>query len=106
MIVKPVSSFSNVIVAFVSMRSGLMPASPSCSESAIEKQPACAAPSSSSGFVPGSSSKRVPNEYGVSASAWLSVEIVPLPSLRPPCQTAVALRCMDASFSSRASCAW
>ena len=58
-IVKPASSFSKVIVAFVSMRSDLMPASASCADSAIVKQPAWAAPSSSSGFVPGEPSKRV-----------------------------------------------
>ena len=44
------------------MRSGGRPAPVSFPESAIEKQPACAAASSSSGFVPGAPSKRVPNE--------------------------------------------
>src|SRR5207249_7109683 len=74
----------------VSMRSGLSPASPSCAESAIEKQPACAAPTSSSGFVPFSFSKRVQNEYAASERTPLAVETVPRPSLRPPCQTAEA----------------
>jgi hypothetical protein len=39
-----------------------MPASPRLCVKAIVKQPACAAPSSSSGFVPGDDSKRVANE--------------------------------------------
>ena len=58
------------------------------------KHPACAAPISSSGFVPRTPSKRVANEYGVLESAPLSVEIVPLPSLSDPFQTAEALRTM------------
>ena len=38
------------------------PAMPRIMDSAMEKQLACAAPMSSSGFVPGSPSKRVRNE--------------------------------------------
>src|ERR1051326_2853477 len=52
-------------------------ARPSAPESAIEKQPAWAAPISSSGFVPGSSSKRVPKEYWPS-KAPLPSDMVPL----------------------------
>jgi hypothetical protein len=58
------------------------------------KQPACAAPINSSGFVPRTSPKRVAKEYGVLESTPLSVEIVPLPSLSDPFQTAEALRTM------------
>src|SRR6185437_5964486 len=42
-IVKPSASLSIVTAADVSMRSGTSPASPRTSESAIAKQPACAA---------------------------------------------------------------
>src|SRR3990172_2398347 len=55
---------------------------------------------SSSGLVPGPFSKRVPNEYWVSLSTPLSLDMVPLPSLRPPFQTADALRFMPVPFSS------
>jgi len=41
-------------------------------------------------LVPIPFSKRVLNEYWVSESTLLSVEIVPLPSLRPPFQIAEA----------------
>src|SRR5580704_18561471 len=62
------------------------------------KHPACAAAINSSGLVPFSSSKRVRNEYGVSASTPESVERVPLPARPVPCQTAFALRIMEASL--------
>jgi len=48
------------------------------------------------GFVPTPFSKRVLNEYCVSLSTPLSLEIVPLPSFKPPRQTADALRFMFA----------
>src|SRR5580658_920940 len=70
---------------------------PSCAESAIVKQPACAAAISSSGFVPLPLSKRVPKEYGVSERTPLCVEIEPLPSFNAPDQTAEAVRCMVSS---------
>jgi hypothetical protein len=74
------------------MLSAVMPALPSCADSAIEKHPACAAAINSSGFVPLPSSKRVLNEYCVLDSTPLSVDTVPLPSLRPPFHTADPLR--------------
>jgi hypothetical protein len=58
------------------------------------KQPACAAASSSSGLVPTPLSKREWKEYAVCLRTPLSVESVPLPDFRSPCQTAEALRCM------------
>src|SRR6202161_4862432 len=58
------------------------------------KHPACAAAINSSGLVPFSFSKRVRNEYGLSASTPESVERVPLPARPVPCQTAFALRIM------------
>jgi hypothetical protein len=62
-IVGPVSRLRSDTFACVWMDSGSLPASPSASESAIEKQPAWAAAISSSGFVPFSpSSKRDWNE--------------------------------------------
>ena len=57
--VGPVSSISSVTPAVVRMLSGVRPALPSSAESAIEKQPAWAAAINSSGFVPGSLSKRL-----------------------------------------------
>src|SRR5882724_3491213 len=90
----PSPTLSNVIVAVVSSFSAVKPAAPSCPERAIEKQPACAAASNSSGLVPTPFSNRVLKEYCVCFSVPLSVEIVPLPPLRSPCQTALALRCM------------
>src|SRR6185369_13086636 len=96
--VMPASVFSIVAVAVVSMRSALRLASPSTAESAMEKQLACAAAISSSGLVPGALSNRCAKLYGVSRSTPLSVERVPLPSFRPPCQTADPLRCMMISL--------
>src|ERR1043165_4387020 len=90
--VKPASVFSMVTVAVVLMDVGVKPALPSSAENAIEKQPAWAAAMSSSGFVPTPFSKRVLKDYCVSLSVPLSVEMVPLPSFKPPCQTADALR--------------
>src|SRR5471032_2796234 len=79
--VKPASVLSSVTVAVVLMDVGVKPALPSSAENAIEKQPACAAAMSSSGFVPTPFSKRVLNEYCVSLSVPLSVGILPLPLL-------------------------
>src|SRR5476649_278487 len=90
--VKPASVLSSVIVAVVLMELGVKPALPSSAENAIEKQPACAAAINSSGFVPTPFSKRVLNEYCVSLSVPLSVEMLPLPLFRSPFQTADALR--------------
>src|SRR5438045_4240921 len=47
---------------------------------------------SSSGLVPMPLSKRVLKEYWALERTPLSVEIVPVPSFKPPCQTADALR--------------
>src|SRR5579884_1042900 len=87
-------TFSSVMVQVVSSFSGFKPAPPSCAESAMVKQPACAAASSSSGLVPTPFSKRVLKEYCVCFSVPLSVEMVPFPDFKSPCQTADALRCM------------
>src|SRR5713226_4558586 len=91
---KPSGSLSSEMVAVVSSLVAVMPALPSCAESAIVKQPACAAASSSSGLVPTPFSNRVLKEYCVCLSTPLSVEMVPLPSFKPPCHTADALRCI------------
>src|SRR5229473_4615743 len=93
-IAKPSGSLSSVIVAVVSSLLAVMPALPSCAERAMVKQPACAAARSSSGFVPTPFSNLVLNEYCVCFSTPLSVEMVPFPSFKPPCQTADALRCI------------
>src|SRR5260370_20577415 len=91
---KPPGSLSSEMVAVVSSLVAVKPALPSCAESAIVKQPACAAASSSSGLVPTPFSNRVAKEYCVCLSTPLSVEMVPLPSFKPPCHTADALRCI------------
>src|SRR6185312_12508922 len=93
-ITNPPPDFSSVTVAFVRMLCATRPASASCADSAIEKQPACAAAINSSGLVPGAFSKRVPNEYWVFDRTPLSVEIVPRPDLRSPFHMADALRFM------------
>src|SRR5438034_10202506 len=85
---KPSATFSKVTSALVSMCSAVSWASPKISDSAIVKQPAWAAPMSSSGFVPGLPSKRLPKPYGYSFNAPLRVEMAPLPSLIPLCQAA------------------
>src|SRR5438034_3014444 len=90
--VQPASSRSIVKAAAVAIESGVRPPLPSSADSAIEKQPACAAAINSSGFVPRPFSKRVLNEYCVSARTPLCVERVPLPSFNPPRQTADAVR--------------
>src|ERR1700745_133792 len=92
--VQPESCFSMVRVTLVLMLSGVMFAPPNCADSAIEKHAACAAAISSSGFVPGAFSNLVVNEYGVLLNTPLVEDTDPLPSLRPPFQTALALRCI------------
>src|ERR1700736_2240949 len=96
---QPESSFSIVRVAAVSILDAVRLAFPSCAESAIEKQAACAAAINSSGLVPGVFSKRVEKEYGVLASTPLAEDTEPLPSLSPPFQIALALRCISFSLS-------
>ena len=68
---------------------GVIPACSSPSESAIEKQPARAAPIISSGLEPLCPSKRVPTEKGTSG-VW-SPFIVPRPPLSVPSQVPFAL---------------
>src|ERR1700680_2360261 len=92
--VQPESSFSMVSVAVVSILDAVRLAPPNCPESAMEKQPACAAAISSSGFVPGGVSNRVLKEEGVLVSTPLADDTEPLPSFSPPFQTALALRCI------------
>lgn len=94
LMVQPSANFSNVTVAVVSILLAASPAPYNCPESAIEKQPACAAAINSSGFVPTPFSNLVANEYCVCFSTPLSVEIVPLPSFNPPVHTADAFRSM------------
>src|SRR5476651_2394604 len=65
------------------------------------KHPACAAAISSSGLVPDPLSKREVKEYGVALRTVLSVESVPFPDFRLPCQTADALR-----FMAQRNCAY
>ena len=72
------------------MEEGGWPASLSARLGAIEKQAACAAASSSSGFDPFFPSKRVP-KLKEPLKAPLCALKLPLPSLRLPSQTATAL---------------
>src|SRR6202162_4839565 len=91
---KPSPTLASVMVAVVSSFCAVMPALPSCAESAMVKHPACAAANNSSGLVPMPFSKRVLKEYCVCFNVPLSVDKEPLPSLSPPVQTADALRSM------------
>ena len=89
------STVSIVRRASVSIAVAVNPALLSVNDSAIVKQPACAAAMSSSGLVPLASPNRVLNPYGVSASSPLAgVASVPVPVFRSPCQWAVAKRVM------------
>src|SRR5512146_832915 len=92
--VHPASSLSNVTVAVVSNFSATRPALPNCADSAIVKHPACAAAINSSGLVPFPLSNLVENEYGVCDRTPLSVDTVPFPVFKSPCQMAEPLRCM------------
>src|ERR1051325_564697 len=87
----PSPSLVRCTTADVSRLRGGYPAWVSPSDSAIVKHPACAAPSSSSGFVPGADSKRGLNEYGPS-KAPLPRRMLPLPLLRSPFHLALAVR--------------
>src|SRR4051812_44962127 len=93
-IVQPESSFSNDNVTVVEMLSAVRFAPPNCPDNAIEKHPACAAAISSSGLVPGAFSNRVVKEYCVLFNTPPGAEMLPLPSFRPPFQTALAFLCM------------
>src|SRR5690348_13028350 len=103
---QPASSFSIFRFAVVLMLSGVRFAPPSWADSAIEKQEAWAAAISSSGLVPGAFSNRVVNEYGTWENTPLGAENSPLPSLRPPFQTALALRSIIALLAGMKCCEW
>src|ERR1700677_3844656 len=81
-----------VSVALVDNSCAVTPALPRKAESAMVKQPACAAAMSSSGLVPTPFSKRVANEYGELFRTPPGADSVPLPCLRSPFQTADAVR--------------
>ena len=61
-------------------------------ENAMEKHPACAAATSSSGLVPGSSANLWPHVDFASVKTPLGAVMVPVPSFNVPFQTAVACR--------------
>src|SRR5437867_4070573 len=84
------STVSSVTAARVSMRVGGWPAFSRPAESALLKQPACAAASSSSGFDPFLPSRRVP-KLSEPLNTPLCALKLPLPSLSLPSQTATAL---------------
>src|SRR5438477_2949378 len=90
-ILNPLSADSSFTVAVVLTRLAGCLAFSRLNESAMEKQPASAAPMSSSGFVPFPSSKRDENEYGPS-NAPLPSFMVPLPCFKVPSQTADPVR--------------
>src|SRR5690242_16958858 len=83
---------SSASVAWVARRLGGNPALVRLADSAMVKQPACAAAMSSSGLVPGVCSNRVAKLYGVSFSTPLCVASAPCPLLRSPDQIADAVR--------------
>src|SRR5436309_13354803 len=85
-------TFSSFTLALVWMRVGVMPARESWATSAMVKQPAWAAPISSSGLVADwPSSNRDLNEYAPS-KAPLPTLSRPLPSARLPFHSASAVR--------------
>jgi protein SCO1 len=69
------------------------------------KQAACDAASNSSGFVPGSPLKRVPNEYSAETFP-LSVAIAPRPLLTSPSQCIVADRTICCEVFTRTPLRW
>src|SRR6478672_1041537 len=77
--------------AVVCTDSGAWPASARMLLRAIEKPAAWAAPINSSGLVPGSSSKRLLNEY-VPSNSPLATDTVPEPLFRSPRHSAVPSR--------------
>src|ERR1700679_1494240 len=91
-IVGPASVLSKVTVALVSSDSGGRLEVGGEGLSPMGNKPAWSSAISSSGLVPIPFSNRVPNEYWLSFNTPLWVEIVPLPSFRPPCHTALAVR--------------
>src|SRR5680860_1041608 len=80
--------------AEVSSRSGALPALARAPDSAMLKQEACAAASSSSGLVmpPGSSDRAAHVTFTGSMTPEESKLVMPCPDLRSPSQTLVALR--------------
>src|SRR5438046_8131567 len=89
----PSPTLDRCTTADVSRLRGGCPAWVRPSDRAIVKHPACAAPRSSSGFVPGADSKRVLKEYGPS-KAPLPRRMLPLPLRRSPFHFALAVRSM------------
>src|SRR4051794_11848049 len=87
------STSSSVTTELTSRRSGSCPASPSSCESAIAKQEACAAATSSSGEVlPSERSVRDAHVTDRSSVAPLLRLSVPFPFARPPSHTVFAVR--------------
>src|SRR6266545_5825125 len=91
-ILKPFGPLLSVSVAWVRISPGTWPAWLRLLASAMLKQAACAAASSSSGLLPVPSSKREVNVILASRSAPLSVEAAPLPLRRSPAHIALACR--------------
>src|SRR6202048_4422648 len=81
---KPSPTLASVMVAVVSSFCAVMPALPSCADSAMVKHPACAAAHNYSGFVPTPFSKRVLKEYWACFNTPLSVDMDPLPDFKSP----------------------
>src|SRR4051812_17747623 len=97
-ILNPSPTLSRETSALLAMRRGLKTALPKPPAGGIGKQPASAAPISSSGLVPGVSPMRVAKEKGPS-KAPLPSFMVPRPEVRSPSQVAEALRVgMGGSF--------
>src|SRR6185312_2265839 len=89
-----------VISHLVSILSAVNPASFKTKLNFIEKQPACAAAISSSGFVPSLASPNlVAKVKGALFSAFVSVVNVPLPSFPVPCHSAFAYLLIFLSFN-------
>jgi hypothetical protein len=78
-------------MAVVEICVGMKPALVRTDERNIEKQPACAAPINSSGFVPGPVAKRDAQVYGPSY-APLPTRMLPEPSFNVPFHSADDVR--------------
>src|SRR3954453_19819574 len=99
------STSSSVTTDDTSRRSGSWPASPSSCESAIAKQDACAAATSSSGDVlPSERSVRDAHVTDRSSVAPLFRLSVPLPFARPPSHTVFAVRSAMAMCAPSVEC--
>ena len=86
-----IAPLPNVMSHLVSILSGVKPASFKTRLNFMEKHPACAAATNSSGLVPSLASPNLDAKVkGAFSNAFVSVLIVPFPSFAVPCHSAFA----------------